>query len=83
MLGALVRVGATLAGEASTVRYAVVMLGQTFAALGQPFIIFAPTKLAALWFPDHQRATANMIASMCEFFFLHFNQSINYFKSSK
>lgn len=69
MVGALVRVCGTLAGETSTVRYAVVMLGQTFGALGQPFIIFAPTKLAALWFPDHQRATANMIASMCEFFF--------------
>lgn len=70
MVGALVRVCGTLAGETSTVRYAVVMLGQTFGALGQPFIIFAPTKLAALWFPDHQRATANMIASMCEFFTL-------------
>lgn len=66
MVGALVRVCGTLAGETSTLRYAVVMLGQTFGALGQPFIIFAPTKLAALWFPDHQRATANMIASMCE-----------------
>ncbi|KAM7389365.1 hypothetical protein PAMP_023349 [Pampus punctatissimus] len=40
------------------------MLGQTLGALAQPLIIFTPTKLAALWFPDHQRATANMIASM-------------------
>lgn len=66
-VGALVRVCGTLAGESVPLRYAVVMLGQTLGALGQPFILFAPTKLAALWFPDHQRATANMIASMCEF----------------
>uniref|UniRef100_A0A8D0L7B2 Solute carrier family 49 member 3 n=1 Tax=Sphenodon punctatus TaxID=8508 RepID=A0A8D0L7B2_SPHPU len=33
-------------------------------ALAQPLVIFSPTKLAALWFPDHQRATANTIASM-------------------
>uniref|UniRef100_H2SHM0 Solute carrier family 49 member 3 n=1 Tax=Takifugu rubripes TaxID=31033 RepID=H2SHM0_TAKRU len=64
-VGALVRVCGTLAGEGVTLRYAVVMLGQTLGALGQPFILFAPTKLAALWFPDRQRATANMIASMC------------------
>ncbi|KFP81766.1 Major facilitator superfamily domain-containing protein 7, partial [Apaloderma vittatum] len=39
-------------------------IGQCLCALAQPLIIFSPTKLAALWFPDHQRATANMIASM-------------------
>ncbi|XP_074789273.1 solute carrier family 49 member A3 isoform X2 [Athene noctua] len=38
--------------------------GQCLCALAQPLIIFSPTKLAALWFPDHQRAKANMIASM-------------------
>lgn len=67
MVGALVRVCGTLAGETSTLRYAVVMSGQTFGALGQLFIVFTPTKVAAHWFPDHQRATANMAASMCEF----------------
>ncbi|XP_039422771.1 solute carrier family 49 member A3 isoform X3 [Corvus cornix cornix] len=44
--------------------YWYLFIGQCFCALGQPLIIFSPTKLAALWFPDHQRATANMIASM-------------------
>ncbi|XP_032062341.1 solute carrier family 49 member A3 isoform X1 [Aythya fuligula] len=38
--------------------------GQCLCALAQPLVIFSPTKLAALWFPDHQRATANMISSM-------------------
>ncbi|XP_031722797.1 solute carrier family 49 member A3 [Anarrhichthys ocellatus] len=66
MFGALMRfVGASVyTGHDFTVRYLLVMLGQTFGALAQPLIIFTPTKMAALWFPDHQRATANMIASM-------------------
>ncbi|XP_054842995.1 solute carrier family 49 member A3 isoform X2 [Eublepharis macularius] len=40
------------------------LVGQCLCAMAQPLIVFAPTKLAALWFPDHQRATANMIGSM-------------------
>ncbi|KAM6923523.1 solute carrier family 49 member A3 [Xenentodon cancila] len=64
MLGAVLRFLGTLPAESSEVKYPVVMCGQTFGALAQPLIIFTPTKLAALWFPDHQRATANTIASM-------------------
>ena len=40
------------------------LLGQCFAALAQPFILFSPTKLAAVWFPHSERALANMLASM-------------------
>ncbi|XP_073343606.1 solute carrier family 49 member A3 isoform X2 [Pagrus major] len=64
MFGALVRFCGTPLGETFEPQYPVVMLGQTLGAIAQPLIIFTPTKLAALWFPDHQRATANMIASM-------------------
>ncbi|XP_022615647.1 major facilitator superfamily domain-containing protein 7 isoform X1 [Seriola dumerili] len=64
MFGALLRFLGTPQGTAAEVRYILVMLGQTLGALAQPLIIFTPTKLAALWFPDHQRATANTIASM-------------------
>ncbi|XP_072291990.1 solute carrier family 49 member A3 [Eucyclogobius newberryi] len=65
MTGALVRfVGAALSEYFASSRYPVVLLGQTLSALAQPLIIFTPTKLAALWFPEHQRATANMLASM-------------------
>ncbi|XP_038626104.1 solute carrier family 49 member A3 [Tachyglossus aculeatus] len=39
-------------------------IGQSFCAMAQTLVIFSPTKLAALWFPEHQRATANMISSM-------------------
>lgn len=68
MLGALTRVCGTLPGQDSTVLFPVVMLGQTIGALAQPLIIFTPTKQAALWFPDNQRTTANVIATMCELF---------------
>ncbi|XP_008062200.1 major facilitator superfamily domain-containing protein 7 [Carlito syrichta] len=40
------------------------MGGQSLCALAQTLVIFSPTKLAALWFPEHQRAMANMIATM-------------------
>lgn len=77
MLGAVLRFLGTLPGESFKIQYPIVMLGQTLGALAQPLIIFAPTKLAALWFPDHQRATANMIASMGERFYLsHLQYSI-------
>lgn len=66
MFGALLRFFGTPAEGGYEIKYHFAILGQTLGALAQPFIIFTPTKLAALWFPDHQRATANMIASMCE-----------------
>lgn len=64
MFGAMVRVCGTQAFPSYPILFPVVMFGQTLGALAQPLVIFAPTKLAALWFPDHQRATANTIASM-------------------
>ncbi|XP_072108249.1 solute carrier family 49 member A3-like isoform X1 [Mobula birostris] len=45
-------------------KFPLLLLGQTFGAFAQPLVLFAPTKLAALWFPEQQRATANMISSM-------------------
>lgn len=68
MAGALLRfLGAFVQkGPAFPLKYLLVMCGQTLGALAQPLIIFAPTKMAALWFPEHQRAIANTMASMCE-----------------
>jgi len=43
---------------------AVLMLGQTLAAIGQPFLTNMPPKLANVWFPTHQRAIADTICSM-------------------
>lgn len=38
------------------------ILGQVFAAAGQPFISNAPAKLAAVWFGQNERVTAITIA---------------------
>ncbi|XP_036135112.1 solute carrier family 49 member A3 [Molossus molossus] len=44
--------------------FAFLMGGQSLCALAQTLVIFSPAKLAALWFPEHQRAMANMIGTM-------------------
>ncbi|XP_076005244.1 solute carrier family 49 member A3 isoform X2 [Genypterus blacodes] len=64
MLGALFRFFGCLGPSNGFSNYAMVMFGQTLCGVAQPLIFFTPTKLAALWFPDNQRATANMLASM-------------------
>ncbi|XP_072026670.1 solute carrier family 49 member A3-like isoform X2 [Amphiura filiformis] len=43
--------------------FSVVIVGQSICAIAQPFLLFAPTKLAAQWFPDNHRAIANTIGS--------------------
>uniref|UniRef100_A0A914EFN2 Uncharacterized protein n=1 Tax=Acrobeloides nanus TaxID=290746 RepID=A0A914EFN2_9BILA len=45
-------------------RFPICLAGQCIAACAQPFIMYLPTKLAAFWFPDSQRALANTLASM-------------------
>ncbi|XP_062853059.1 solute carrier family 49 member A3 [Trichomycterus rosablanca] len=64
MAGSIVRVVGVLSYLPEGFMFPVVMVGQTLCSLAQPLVIFSPTKLAALWFPENQRATANMIASM-------------------
>uniref|UniRef100_A0A8C4Z8T8 Solute carrier family 49 member 3 n=1 Tax=Gadus morhua TaxID=8049 RepID=A0A8C4Z8T8_GADMO len=64
MLGALLRLFGTFESLGLSDPYPLVMSGQTLCAVAQPLVIFAPTKMAALWFSENQRATANMIASM-------------------
>ncbi|XP_074426538.1 solute carrier family 49 member A3 isoform X2 [Larus michahellis] len=65
MTGSIIRIFSVLKFlSLGSQSYWYLFIGQCLCALAQPLIIFSPTKLAALWFPDHQRATANMIASM-------------------
>lgn len=45
-------------------RFPVTFAGQVLASVAQPFVMFIPTKLAAYWFPENQRAIANTLASM-------------------
>ncbi|KAJ1623572.1 major facilitator superfamily domain-containing protein [Pavlovales sp. CCMP2436] len=44
--------------------YATLMLGQTIASCGQPFLLNAPPVLAAQWFPPTERATADTAATV-------------------
>ncbi|KAH3789896.1 solute carrier family 49 member A3-like [Dreissena polymorpha] len=63
-IGSLLRNVSTFESVPLGYRFTVCLTGQILAACAQPFIMFAPTKLAALWFAGDQRATANMMASM-------------------
>lgn len=63
--GSLIRIVSALPGIADVSRVPLVFVGSVLAALAQPFMLFAPTKLAALWFPENQRAVANVVATMC------------------
>ena len=64
LLGIILRFFSTLPAVPEDSRFTVVMCGQGLAALAQPFLLFTPTKLAAVWFPDNQRAIANTLGSM-------------------
>uniref|UniRef100_A0A914UMK3 Membrane transporter n=1 Tax=Plectus sambesii TaxID=2011161 RepID=A0A914UMK3_9BILA len=62
--GGIIRVIASTGWIPVHLRFPVVLAGQVIAACGQPFIMYLPTKLAAFWFPDNQRAIANTLSSM-------------------
>ncbi|XP_021340463.1 major facilitator superfamily domain-containing protein 7-b-like, partial [Mizuhopecten yessoensis] len=63
-IGSLLRNFSTFDFVPGDSKFAVLLVGQILAACAQPFVMFAPTKLAAIWFPENQRATANMLTSM-------------------
>lgn len=44
--------------------YALVLIAQVGIAMGQPFIMNAITKVAARWFPIHERATASGLGTL-------------------
>ena len=50
--------------------------GQTLCGLAQPFVMVAPTKLAALWFPADQRALANTMGTICKYLWGHLNINV-------
>ena len=66
----IVGVGAGLTGIFGLMRglvasnYTLVLLAQIGIAIGQPFILNAVTKVAARWFPLHERATASGFGSL-------------------
>uniref|UniRef100_A0A7E4VYZ2 MFS domain-containing protein n=1 Tax=Panagrellus redivivus TaxID=6233 RepID=A0A7E4VYZ2_PANRE len=64
LIGNVLRVLGALSFLSKPARFYTVLCGQCIAACAQPFIMFLTTKLAAFWFPDHQRALANTLGSM-------------------
>nr|XP_003223401.1 PREDICTED: major facilitator superfamily domain-containing protein 7 [Anolis carolinensis] len=65
MIGSIIRIFSTVSLlSLGSLNIIYLLVGQCLCAVAQPLIIFSPTKLAAVWFPEHQRATANMIGSM-------------------
>ncbi|CAB3992790.1 major facilitator superfamily domain-containing 7-a-like [Paramuricea clavata] len=62
-LGSVIRVCSTIHHMTNTERFAVVLVGQSLAAIAQTLLLPLPPKLAALWFGESQRVLANMICS--------------------
>ncbi|ORX94736.1 MFS general substrate transporter [Basidiobolus meristosporus CBS 931.73] len=63
--GAWIRYFGTFVGdEQSSGRLALAILGQVIAGAAQTFLLNAPTKMAAVWFSDSERALANTVASL-------------------
>ena len=42
----------------------VAMIGQTITVFAQPFLLYAPTKLAAFWFGPKERAICTTVATI-------------------
>ena len=42
----------------------VAMIGQAMSAFAQPFLLYAPTKLASFWFGPKERAICTSIATL-------------------
>ncbi|KAE9548869.1 hypothetical protein FO519_007920 [Halicephalobus sp. NKZ332] len=61
-IGGLIRLGSTFLSP--EYRFPVGIFGQAIAAIAYPFIMFLPTKVAAAWFPDNQRAFATTVGIM-------------------
>ncbi|MDD5765845.1 MAG: MFS transporter [Candidatus Marinimicrobia bacterium] len=69
-----VGIGATLTGVFGLLRglgadnFTLVFISQIGIAVGQPFILNAVTKVAARWFPIHERATASGFGTLAMYF---------------
>ena len=64
-LGTAMRVlSAYLPATVPYLGYGVAMFGQFIIALAQPYGLYAPAKVAYVWFPDNERVLANSITSM-------------------
>nr|CAB3266290.1 major facilitator superfamily domain-containing protein 7-a-like [Phallusia mammillata] len=63
-IGSGIRIASVADGLSDDARIALLFVGQSLVALGQPFSMYAPAKTASTWFPEHQRALATTIAAV-------------------
>nr|CAB3263800.1 major facilitator superfamily domain-containing protein 7-like [Phallusia mammillata] len=63
-IGCVIRMISAVDGILPSAVLPLLFIGQCIAAFAQPFMLFSPTKLAALWFREDQRALANMLATV-------------------
>ncbi|KAF1749183.1 hypothetical protein GCK72_025650 [Caenorhabditis remanei] len=63
-IGNIIRLVASGTFIDPSIRFPIAITGQAIAAFAQPFVMFLPTKLAAYWFADNERAIANTLSSM-------------------
>ncbi|XP_002121307.2 solute carrier family 49 member A3-like [Ciona intestinalis] len=63
-IGGGLRIISVIESIPPTGKIAVLFVGQTICALGQPFTMYAPAKTASTWFADDQRTLANTFASV-------------------
>ena len=61
LVGCWVRISYDMFGEAS---FIFIFIGQAFGAIGSPFTLNAPTKLASTWFAPDQRGMATALGSL-------------------
>ena len=66
VVGGVLRVISTIEGVicTGTAGYVVAMIGQVLTAAAQPFLLYAPTTLASIWFGPNERAVATGISSL-------------------
>ena len=68
VVGSLVRYLSTLhpiiCSSVPHAGYIVAIIGQVFTACAQPFLLYAPATLAAVWFGTHERALCTGISSV-------------------
>ncbi|MCL4136189.1 UNVERIFIED_CONTAM: hypothetical protein GTU68_029653 [Idotea baltica] len=63
--GAIIRAfGTSGVIEDLDAQYAVSLTGQVVAAMSQSFLLFIPTKVSQLWFPESQRALSTTVLAM-------------------
>ena len=64
ILASLLNIAGAWVRQFVNYNFYILMAGQVVMAIGQPLILSAPAKVAAMWFGDNERAIATMIGSL-------------------